>query len=30
MTKTMKAVKNRLRRRQQKNEIPTISEENKL
>ena len=30
MIKTMKAVKNRLRRRQQKNENPTISEEKKL
>ena len=30
MIKTMKAVKNRLRRRQQKNGSPTISEEKKL
>ena len=30
MIKTMKAVKNRLRRRQQKNGDPTISEEKKL
>ena len=30
MIKTMKAVKNRLRRRQQKNGNPTISEEKKL
>ena len=30
MKKTLKAVKNRLRRRQQKNGNPTISEEKKL